>query len=421
MAEQASPLFPPARWQVGVAGMVGSAALSFVHSRPLADWAYGDLAAVSAEFRQSMLTVGILVAAVAAFAPSTFAGPREVHAPLGSPRRGAQLAVATIGFVAATSTVGLTLGLLPAVWSTISSATWGSLDAAAIASGYAALLAYAALGVLLGCVLPTYAAVPVAAAAAYVLLFSTGAFAPVFQFDIVSGLVVPTNLSLGRTAFFLGAAVSLGIATSAWLRMRTVSDLRAPAAAVVVAVLPVALVFLLGRSYGGALVEGDTAAPVCADTVGPEVCVHPARDVMLAPLAGAVDALATGVGPQILPPGVVYDASVTVPEGEADYVLHLQAQETDWLQTAIGDLATDASGLGTCIGLGDYESQGFATSSAAAAWMMEEAGFDAQQLLQVPDASEEYDALRRTPDPASAIERDLSALRGCRGTSFGRR
>ncbi len=335
-----------------------------------------------------------------------------------SPRRGVQLAVATIGFVAATSAAGLTLGLLPSLWSATSSATWGSLDTATIVSGYASLLTYAAMGVLLGCVLPTYAAVPVAAATAYVLLFSNGAFAPVFQFDVVSGLVVPTQLSLGRTAFFLGAAVCLGVATSAWLRLRTVSDLRTPIVAVVAAVLPVALVFLLGRSYGGVLVDGDTAAPLCADTAGPEVCVHPAREVMLAPLAGAVDTLAAHVGPQILPPGGIYDGSVTVPDGDADYVLHLQAQESDWLQTAIGDLATDASGLGTCVGLGDYESQGFASSSATAAWMMEEAGFDPQPLLQVPGASDEYDALLRTPDPASSIEHDLTALRACQGSSF---
>lgn len=272
------PIFPPNRWRIGVVNFAGTAALTAMHSWPISGWAYSDLAAATAEFRQALIVAGIFVAGVAALVGGGISRPTLAFASAGSVRRGWPLVRAQISFLFSTAALGMTVGLSPTMATVLSSSSYGSIDWATITSGYAGLLFYLSAGYLVGCLVPQYVAVPMAVLGAYLLLVvMPPILSPVFTFEVISGQQVPPGATLLRTFFFAVASALFVGAACAWLRRRSPSETRSAVAAVAVLVLPLLLVVWSARSYASPLVEFDDAAPMCEEGEGLSVCVHPAR------------------------------------------------------------------------------------------------------------------------------------------------
>jgi hypothetical protein len=411
--------FPPNRWRLGLGAAAGVGSLAFIHSQSLLGWAYADIAAASAEYRQAVLTAGMFAAAVAAWTSSSISSPVTAHAPAGALRRGIPLAWAHLSFLWLVTVAGFTVGLAPATLATALRKTAGSLDIATMASGYACLLAYVAIGYLVGCLLPSYLAVPTALGTAYAIVFvSPTILSPILEFDIISGVEVAGRVSLLRTAFFLACAGVATVSASVWLRMRTTTETRAAGFTVALMVTPLVLVAYSSGSYSGPLVVPDHAGAVCDRQEGSVVCLHPARSDLLEPLSDAVSGLGETAGREVFPPIEVYDATLTVRDDDpARYVIHIQGHSSTWLRSARVDLATHASGLDVCYQTGDLESAAGSVSSAVGAWILNGVGERSQLLLQTSEAQEVFEDLEQLgPDRArQAIERDIADIRECRG------
>lgn len=414
-----TPSSPPNRWRVGVALLVGTSALAFIHSRALLGWAYSDVTAMSAEYRQSVLTVGIFASGVAAWTSSAISSPTNAHAPAGSSRRGLPLAASNIMYLSLAAGLGFTLGLAPVTISSISHSDYGSVDLATIASGYAALLAYIATGYLIGCLLP-YLAVPAALGVAYVMVFfSSTAVSPIFEFDIISGLEVPTKVSVARLLYFLASAGAAFLASSMWLRKRSTNEIRAAASSVAMILFPLLVLTYASTSYTPDLVVTDGATPVCQRAGESLVCVHPARSDLLADLADAVAVIGEQAGPEVFPPSNVFDATLDVPSDAASssYLLQIQGQSSDWLRAAIVDLASRAAGVQACSRSGIPRPEAEDASRATGAWILQGVGVAPEVIIRSPGAQRQFESLQRLgPERArKAIERDVANIRLCAG------
>jgi hypothetical protein len=411
--------FPPNRWRVGLAAAVGVGTLAYLHGRTIMGWAYADVSAASAEFRQAVLTAGIFAAAVAAWSSSSISSPSVAHAPAGALRRGGPLTFSNLSFLWFAATAGFTLGLAPLTLSVALHKTYGSFDPATIGSGFACLAAYVAFGYLIGCLVPSYLAVPVALGMAYAVVFFTPTvLSPGFEFDVISGIEVPARVSLIRMAYFLACAAIAAISASAWLRVRTTTATRAAGLSVAVMIAPLALVAFVSDSYSGLLVVPDHARALCGQADGSLVCVHPARSELLQPLVGAVSSMNRSVGPIVFPPVEVYDATLTVPESnDARLTLHIQGQNSAWLRSARIDLAGRAAGLEMCFQTSNVGSPAADISSAVGAWILTTVGEPPQLLLNSPGARDEFEKLEQLGfDRARlAIERHIADIRQCRG------
>ena len=307
--------FPPNRWQLGLMAALGVGVLAFIHSRTLLGWPYADIAAASAEYRQAVLPAGFFAVGVAAWTSSSISSPVTAHAPAGARRRGIPLVCAHLSFLSLVTAAGFTVGLAPATLATAWGKTAGSLDLMTMASGYACLLAYVAVGYLVGCLLPSYLAVPTALGTAYAVLFASPVvLSPIFDFHVIGGVEVPSQVSLLRLMYFLACAGIATMLAGAWLRLRTTTETRAAGATVAIMVAPLVLVAHLSGSYSGPLVVGDHAEAVCDQTEGSLVCVHPARSGLLRPLSGAVTSMSKAAGREVFPPIKIYDASLTAPD-----------------------------------------------------------------------------------------------------------
>jgi hypothetical protein len=401
--------------------VIGTAVLAFIHSQRLLTWAYGDATAAGAEYRQSMLTVGTFVAAVAAWVSSTVAGPTIAYVPLGSARRGAPLVATHLTFLLAACATGFTAGHAPTTLHVWATKVYGSFDVAAIASGYAALFAYVAFGYLIGCVTPRYFAVPIALGLTYVMAFFTSnIFSPIFDFDVISGLEVPSQVSIARGLFFLAAGGAAVLASSAWLRTRTLSEAGRPAAMVGAILLPVALLVYASASYSKPLVRLDDAKPVCQETASSQVCVHPARAELLPDLVASVNAMSEQAGPVIFPPSEFVDATVATGNSRTTYVLQLQGQREDWLAIARSDIAGYVAGVDACYRLNRPDQGSQDVSSAAAAWIAGLAGDAAPVLSSSPGSAEQLRRLNRegVAQARSGLEGDITGIRQCAGQAF---
>ncbi|WP_418060980.1 hypothetical protein [Pimelobacter simplex] len=410
---------PPNRWTSGAVLCAGAALLAFIHSWPLAGWAYGDLAAMSAEFRQALLTTGLVASGVAAWVGSSMSSPTLAFAPSGAVRRGAPLAFSHLGFLWLAACVGYSVGLAPSLVATVVKSTYGSLDLASVASGYAGLLAYVAVGYLIGCLLPYFLAVPAALGVAYGLAFTTPTvLSPVFDFDVISGLEVPTRVSLVRIVFYLACAGAAAVAAAAWLRQRTPTEIGAAAISVVVVLIPIVAVAVGAKSYSTPLVVYDLAAADCTSSNGTQVCMHPARSELRAPLVRALDEVRAAVGPAVFPDVVVYDATLSAPPGSQPFELHVQGQDREaWLAVAVGDVVGHASGLAACNNLGSPEPAAYDASSAVAGWILAETGRDPTSALVSPEARAEYEELAALDhdDARRRIEASIDDVRRCVG------
>ncbi|MBM7520128.1 hypothetical protein [Nocardioides nitrophenolicus] len=419
---RAAWLWLPNRWRTGAAALVGSAVLAFVHSRPLLGWAYGDTAAGAAEFRQSLLTVGMLVAAVGAWTSSSISRPTSAHVPAGAQRRGGPLVVSQIGFVFSAGALGYTIGLAPVVARIQATKVDGSFDVATIAAGYAALLAYVTLGYLIGLVVPAYLAVPIALGLAWVLVFfGSHLLCPVFDFGVVSGLAVPTRVSVLRLLFYCAVASAVMLAASAWLRGRTADEWARPAANVGTVLLPVVVLVWATSTSQTRLVEGDNARPVCRPASSSKVCVHPARAGLLPDLVNAVVELNAAAGPAVFPPSSFVDAAVARFDAESGvHQLQIQGQRKDWLSIARTDIALFVAGFDACQRPSAMDVDAREVSSAVAGWVLAQAGRSPGLALASPGAAEQFRLLARRDetDARASVEASIGEIRECAGRPF---
>lgn len=411
-------IFPPNSWRVGLLAFVGSGVLAFIHSRPLLDWAYGDTTAASAEYRQSVLTVGILLAGVAAWVSSSVAAPNNAHAPAGAVRRGAPLVLSNLSYLFVTGASGFAAGLAPVTWHTASSKVYGTFDLAAIAAGFAGLLVYIAMGYLVGCLLPAYIAIPIALGLSYVMVFFTShVLSPALVFDVISGLEVPSQVSLVRLLYFGACIGAAALAASAWLRMRSTIEVKVPGVTVVGALLPLALITYAANSYSGSLVRADGAEPVCEDAATSEVCLHPARAELLPAIADSVEVMSSRAGPDIVPTSTFVDATLSIPEAEEStaLTLQIQGQSNRWLSFARGDIASYAAGIDACYRGGKPDNTGRNVSSAVAGWLQVISGWPANLPFPSPGAQQQLDAFERmgVTEAKRAIESALPEIQQC--------
>jgi hypothetical protein len=370
-----------------------------------------------------MLTVGIFLAGTGAWTSSVISSPSSAHAPAGAARRGPPLVWANLSFLAFMGALGLTLGLAPVTVFVARESTYGSLDPLVIASGYAALLAYLAGGYLVGCILPTYLAVPIALAVAYAMVFMSSAVtSPVLEFDVISGLAVPTRVSVVRLLYFVACAGGALLAAGLWLRMRSTVEFRGAAISVGVVVAPLVVVAYASASYGGPLVGHDSATPLCDKTaIGSLVCVHPARSEFLEPLTASVESIRQAAGPEIFPSLDVFDATLAVPDDIRNraVLLQIQGQSEDWLSSARTDLAIRASGLEMCYQRATPDPGPQDVSSAVAAWILSRIGESTQSMIYTAGAAEQLETLNRLGPVAArqAIVEEIGAISRCSGTS----
>lgn len=410
-------VFPPNRIRDGVLLLAGTAVLSAIHSWPVTRWQYVDIAAASAEFRQSVLLAGIFAAAVAAWTAGLVASPALASAPAGSVRRGSRLAYSNLTFLWIFGLVGYGVGLAPpAIWA-LSGSTHGALDLSTILSGFACLAAYIALGYLIGCILPRYIAAPAALCFAYGVVFVTSSIlSPIFEFDIVSGQVVPNVIDWLRIGFFVSLAGIASFAAASWLRIRTTVDSKNSLLVLGVAFLPVVCVIYVSSHYPMSLVASDGARADCSRVGWTNVCVHPARSKLLAPLGEGVADLQTSAGRVIFAPVEVHDATLTSRTFDSSqFSIHIQGNDQQWLESALADLASLASGVGACAEMGTIGSESADVSSAVAAWILDGAAVPYGSLVQTPGAQAQFDLLRSMGQAQArqAIERNLDDIRLC--------
>lgn len=411
---------PPNSWRVGLMSFSGTAALAFIHSRPILHWAYGDTTAASAEFRQSVLTVGILMAAIAAWVSSSISAPTNAHAPAGAARRGAPLVLSNLSFLFAASGAGFTVGLVPVVWHAATTSVYGSFDLATIAAGYASLFVYVSMGYVLGCILPSYLAVPAALGISYVMVFFTShVLSLVFDFDVISGLEVPTQVSVIRLMYFGACVGALTLASSAWLRMRSPNEAKVAGVTVALVLLPLIAIWYAANTYPGPLVRADSATPVCEAVESSVVCVHPARAELLPKIADTVRDMSESVGPGIFPASRIVDATLNLSDAEAAsaYVLQIQGQSSDWLTWARADIASYAAGIDACYRNAPPDSDAQDVSSAVAAWLMSRTGATPELPIGSPGAERQLRVLQSLSgeEASRRIEAEMPDIRQCAG------
>lgn len=415
------PFFPPNRWRIGLVNFVGTAALTALHSWQISGWAYGDLAAATAEFRQALLVAGIFVAGVAALVGGGISRPTLAFASAGSMRRGWPLVRAHVSFLFLTAALGMTAGLTPTLVAVLSSSSYGSLGWATIISGYAGLLFYLSAGYLVGCLLPQYVAVPMTVLGAYLLLIvMPPILSPVFTFDVISGQQVPPGATLVRILFFSVASALFVGAACAWLRRRSPSESRSAVAAVAVLVLPLLIVVWSARSYDTPLVEFDDAAPVCEEAQGLSVCVHPARATLLQPWFAEMTRVWEAFGTTNISPPSVVDATLGV---SSDGVIPIQLQGHDrdrWLESAVVDVVSRLTGVDACIESGVPDQRALDTSGAAGAWVLEQVGADPNLLFQSPQSQTELEELLSldVEQARTVIAANLPELAQCRAVAL---
>lgn len=413
-------LSPPNSWRVGLMSFFGTAGLAFIHSRPILQWAYGDTTAASAEFRQSVLTVGILMAGVGAWVSSSIAEPTNAHVPAGAARRGAPLVLSNLSYLFLTSGAGFTAGLAPVVWHAATTSVHGTFDFATIAAGYGALFVYVSMGYVVGCLLPNYVAIPVALGTAYVMVFFTShVLSLVFDFDVISGLEVPSHVSFVRLLYFGACIGAAALAASAWLGMRSTNETRLPAAIVAVILLPLVVIWYAANSYSSPLVQADDATPVCEEVDASAVCVHPARSELLPDIADSVRVMSQTAGSNIFPASRILDATLVITDAQATsaYVLQIQGQSSDWLSWARADIASYAAGIDACYSAGNPDPGAQDVSSAVAGWLVGLTGEQPVVPIPTAGAEQQLQELQRmaVADAVRAIEAEMAEIRQCEG------
>lgn len=270
----------------------------------LSQWR-GDWTATTPAAQSSVFLLGILAAATAAWE-----GGRERRTDVRSltevtSRPGLAAALPTWCITVACSCLGYSSVLLTAITVTAVSAPVGRLDVRVLALGYAVLAAMTSLGWLLGSIVRSVAAAPLAGIAAFAWM---GLPEPLAYGSWVAGLnglytgtgsaaeVVRGSLLAGQSIFFLGAAVALLVGAAA---LASGDSVRWATSATAFAAPVVGVLVLM--SNGSQRVDVLPPAAVCHGEEQVEVCVRPEHEGRLALLVSSARDVAGAVplGPDV--------------------------------------------------------------------------------------------------------------------------
>ena len=404
----------------------GMLIITWVHSKSLQDWAYADWAAVSAEFRQSLGLAGCFAAACSAWAGGSFASPRLAMCPAGAFRRGLPLVIHQLGELALWAVVGYGLGLAPLVSWTARNASYGGPQGWVVASALVSLMAFISGGYLVGVLVRSLLAVPIAGAMAFATVVFTGynglATSPVWPFDVVAGLKEPSGITAFRVVFFGTTVILCAGAAAWWMRERSTQLSLPPVLGVAVFIAPIILIGAFANHRAGVLVQRDLTAPTCERTsTGVNVCVAPARAKLLRPLALKVDEMSRAVGQAGLPfMTEVADATTWESPQQGRILLQIQGQSRErWLQDALADTAQVVSGVPQCRVDTGARSSGvsLAVSQAVAAWLLRQIHEPSDQVVSGPSAARLEKSLEAEApeDVRKFFGSQFRAINACRG------
>ncbi|MGI8577530.1 MAG: hypothetical protein ACR2KG_06330 [Nocardioidaceae bacterium] len=404
------------------------AGLSFAHSQPLLHWAYADWTAASAETRESLPFAGPWAAGVAAWVAARFASRRSIICPLLAPRRGLPLVRAHLSILAGWGLVGYFGGLAPVLTTTALGATWGHPDWLVLLASSAALVGFMGLGYLTGCLLPLAAAVPTAAAISFFAVINTGDMGtvtgPFYPFGVEAGLREPGVVMVFRVLFFVAAVVLTGAASAWWMRESTASYTTPALLGVVLVVLPLPLIGFLANRQSPPLVEHDYSQATCERVDGVDVCVHPARAVMLGPLTRAVEKVSRAIGPA-RPYTRVLDATLWPQPRPDEIVLQLQAQDRNgWTTSAVQDMVDQIANVSVCAAQAQTNpsrsplAEQAAVSGAVGIWLDHEVGVAGDNIGGWPESVTLAARLEAKPanEVRAALVKALPSIRACQGT-----
>lgn len=366
----------------------GTAALVAFSSWPLTSWAYADWVSASATTRESLIYAGPWVAGWCAWTAGRYLGTRSLVCPPSATRSGSPVVQAHLAWLCGAAFVGHVLGLAPMLMSTAVRATAGTFGWLVALGSTGVLLAFCTLGYLIGCVLPRVASVIVAVVTAFALILFVDtwglAVAPLWLSTPAAGDVETTVVAAFRAVFFLGFAAVLAIAAGRWVADRTTARALASYTALAFLMLPI-LVGATARATAPPALEAEGNPPaVCTDVQQVSVCLHRAKEPLLAPLAGSVDAvLAVVDGKPAVPLTNIIDASLYPEPGPGVISLQLQTEEPNWEDWAAGDLAEYIAGRRACtdtVGLTgadtDRAQEAAVVSAVFASWIARTAGYD---------------------------------------------
>lgn len=388
---------------------LGTAASVLLRSWSLTGWAYADWVAASATTRESLVFALPLAAAVAAWTSGRYLSTRSILCPSSASRSGREVVVAQLGLLGGAASLGWLAGNAPLLVWTAVNARAGGPDLLVMAGALTVLLAATAFGYLVGCVLPRFASITVAAASTLLGILAVDVWGPVLApvrlATPAAGQVENATVAVFRLLLLASVVAVLVAAAGRAVRERSVVRRATTYAGVGLLLVPLAI-GVVARESAPAAVQREPSPPArCTSVQGTPVCVHAAKAHLLDDLAGAVDRVLTAASapPGALGPAVVDDALGVQPD-PATTTLSLQTDQPDWVGWAAGDLAGRLAGVPACGRRGDAYGDAagpaqdqLSTSVAFARWIATAAGYTAPQLEGAP-SSEAAARLQRLPD-----------------------
>ncbi|GEM_PF-1020852 len=372
---------------------LGLSVLAMINSLPLARWAYADWVAVSAATRESLLYGGPWFAAWGAWVAGRYLGPRSLLCPPSAARSGPRVVRAQLTLLGVAAACGHLLGLLPVLTWTAIQARTGALNPLVLLGSIAVLLAFGALGYLIGCGLPRTASVLGAVVASFgvILMVDTWgpALAPLRLSTPAAGFYETAVVAGFRVAFFAVCALALSAASAQLVAERSVVFNTWALGGLLTLTAPLALGFVAKSTAPLAVQREANPVPVCSSAGPIDVCVHPAKVDLLAALDGMVDnVMATVDHRPAVPVAGLYDSSLDREQLPNNFVLlNIEASDQQWLDWAAGDLASQLAGQPACLHRGDAFGDDvaplldhMAVSEAFASWIARNAGFMAPQF-----------------------------------------
>jgi hypothetical protein len=299
MSERRPGFFWPLGWPVFLAAGGVVFLITLARTMPVLSWQYQGWAETNSVFER--FAIDFTAPAAAAFAAYLSGRLTPPTRPFALPRfsrdTAAYLAQAIIP-ASLVVTVGYLLALVPVIIQTYRTATWGTLDLAALATGVLVLNTEMVLGWLLGLLLQSALAAPLAFVLGYAatvvgyVSYNLNFITPVIAESGAPGREMPTEFRLLRIAFFFLVLVVALLTASGHLSTRDFSRRLPRIRHAALWLVPMALlVGGLVRPLPGNVRSADPPR-ACKQETGIKFCVHQAD-------AKALDALIADVSPVV--------------------------------------------------------------------------------------------------------------------------
>ena len=371
-------------WPVYLAGFSTLALVVFLGNSGYYSWAYQTWLNTSAAFHQRLDFAGPFAALFGALVAGRLSAPSRVYALPTGARDKLTVAASQLLPLCLSIFIGYLLGMLPLVYLTFQSATYGRLDVAAAFVGPLGVVAFAVGGWLFGLVARTALLAPVAFAIAFlatVLGYRGDAFAgvlPVLYFLPPVGLREAPTLVLFRIAVLLLAVTTFVVAAARYLERRRFAR-QFPTPMSFLVWVPLLAMVILGVVQTPRLFIADGAAfTTCERRDGVDYCVHAANAPALQAMVDAAQPVLATFGTGSAPYRRVDDFSLIgydAAQRRADTFYFDVAPDIN-PQTVIPNLAGALAGLDACYarpGL-DTESPEYRNASSLAARLYQQEG-----------------------------------------------